>query len=160
VKDCEGQTLFQPEWGTFDMAVGEKITSVFCGAADKDAFEEVVYKSSQQTYHREYDDRTRALHSLYSQVREIRDTNLSLKLLPEVFKAIQQQYPEDWLCALEILELLKARDEYQETTESIERFLNQKAVIQPELKKLIEDGLYLINHPINEGFWSIRNRYQ
>src|SRR5205807_3326290 len=34
--------LFDPSWGEFDMAVGEKISSVFNGAADKDAFPEVA----------------------------------------------------------------------------------------------------------------------
>ncbi|MEC8610398.1 MAG: aromatic amino acid hydroxylase, partial [Bacteroidota bacterium] len=38
-KDCtvtyKNQTLFKPEWGIYDMAVGEKITSVFSGVADK-----------------------------------------------------------------------------------------------------------------------------
>jgi phenylalanine-4-hydroxylase len=31
------RVLFDPDWGSYDMAVGERITSVFNGAADKDA---------------------------------------------------------------------------------------------------------------------------
>src|ERR1700712_6066 len=33
VQDEKGEVLFHPSWGVYDMAIGEKITSVFCGAA-------------------------------------------------------------------------------------------------------------------------------
>jgi len=36
------RVLFEPEWGTYDMAVGEKISSVFNGAADNDAYNQVA----------------------------------------------------------------------------------------------------------------------
>ncbi len=36
------RVLFDPAWGDYDMAVGERITSVFNGAADKDAYLEVA----------------------------------------------------------------------------------------------------------------------
>ncbi|MEO6850177.1 MAG: aromatic amino acid hydroxylase, partial [Mucilaginibacter sp.] len=45
VKDKNGALVFDPSWGVYDMAVGQKIISVFCGAADKDAYEDIVYKS-------------------------------------------------------------------------------------------------------------------
>ena len=64
VKDKNGEVLFDPSWGVYDMAVGENITSVFCGAADKDAFEEIVYKSNTNTHHVQYDARTLELHQL------------------------------------------------------------------------------------------------
>ena len=37
--------IFKPEWGNYDMAVGEKIISVFCGAADKDAYDQTSISS-------------------------------------------------------------------------------------------------------------------
>jgi len=42
VRDKKGDILFDPSWGVYDMAVGEKIVSVFCGAADKDAYEDIA----------------------------------------------------------------------------------------------------------------------
>src|SRR5207247_8642148 len=36
------RVLFEPDWGTYDMAVGEQISSVFNGAADKDAYNQVA----------------------------------------------------------------------------------------------------------------------
>jgi len=72
VLDKSGNILFDPDWGVYDMAVGERIVSVFCGAADKDAFVEIAYKSDKGTIHVEYDKRTLELHQLYRQVRNRR----------------------------------------------------------------------------------------
>jgi len=72
VRDKNGTLLFDPAWGVYDMAVGEKIVSVFCGAADKQAFLEIPYKSTTGTHHPVYDSRTLELHQLYQQVRNRR----------------------------------------------------------------------------------------
>jgi phenylalanine-4-hydroxylase len=44
----ENQILFQPDWGVYDMAVGNKITSAYSGCADNSSFktEKSNYKSS------------------------------------------------------------------------------------------------------------------
>ena len=36
------EALFLPEWGMYDMAVGQKITSVFSGAADRPVFSKTI----------------------------------------------------------------------------------------------------------------------
>src|SRR5436189_1624914 len=41
--------LFEPEWGVYDMAVGERIRSVFNGAADKDAYNQVALVPRERT---------------------------------------------------------------------------------------------------------------
>ncbi len=43
------RVLFDPDWGTYDMAVGERIVSVFNGAADKDAFNQVALVPKERT---------------------------------------------------------------------------------------------------------------
>jgi len=41
-KDCtvtyEGKKLFDPSWGEYDLVLGERVISVFGGAADKEAY--------------------------------------------------------------------------------------------------------------------------
>jgi len=37
-----------PSWGSYDMAVGEKITSVFAGAADSEQFFSDLEEAEQQ----------------------------------------------------------------------------------------------------------------
>lgn len=150
VKDKAGKVLFDPAWGVYDMAVGEKITSVFCGAADKDAFLEIAYKSNTGTHHPEYDLRTIELHKLYQQVRNRRHTGGDYGYLGNVWMMLQKYHHDDWLCALEILELFDHEEAEPALSAEIKRFLERKAASEPEYKKLINDGLYLIKHPVEE----------
>jgi phenylalanine-4-hydroxylase len=150
VRDGAGNVLFDPSWGVYDMAVGEKITSVFCGAADKDAFLEISYKSATATHHPEYDEPTKQLHKLYQQVRNRRHKGKDFGYLGNVWLMLQKFHHDDWLCALEILELLDHEDVEQALAAEIRRFLEHKAATQPEYKKLITDGLYLIKHPVEQ----------
>ncbi|MFA6248008.1 MAG: phenylalanine 4-monooxygenase, partial [Mucilaginibacter sp.] len=139
-----------PSWGVYDMAVGEKITSVFCGAADKDAFLEIAYKSNTGTHHADYDHNTKELHKLYQQVRSRRHAGGDLGFLGNVWMMLQKFHHDDWLCALEILELLDHEEAEPALAAEIRQFLEQKAIYEPEYKKLISDGLYLIKHPVEE----------
>src|SRR5690606_29437015 len=41
--------LFQPEWGTYDMAVGKKIVSAFSGPADINSFDMITHIPSTKT---------------------------------------------------------------------------------------------------------------
>ncbi|WP_184549572.1 aromatic amino acid hydroxylase [Mucilaginibacter sp. FT3.2] len=150
VTDKEGTILFDPSWGVYDMAVGEKITSVFCGAADKDAFEEAVYKSKTATHHVAYDAKNKELHKLYKQVRDCRQKQGDYSFLGNVWLRLQKDHHDDWLCALEILELLEHEEIEPLLSSEIRIFLQQKAKDQPELKKLIADGFYLIAHPVEQ----------
>ena len=150
VKSGEGEVLFDPAWGVYDMAVGEKVTSVFCGAADKEAFEEIPPKSNTSTHHVEYDARTVELHKLYQQVRNRRQTGGDFGFLGNVWMMLQKQHHDDWLCALEILEILDHENAEPAVAAEIKTFLEDKATKQPELTKLINDGLYLIKHPVEQ----------
>lgn len=150
VTDTNSKLLFDRSWGVYDMAVGEKITSVYCGAADKEAFEAIAYKPATTTHHPEYDDNTLELHQLYQQVRNRRHTGGDYGFLGNVWFALQKNHQDDWLCALEILEILEHEETEFALAKEIRSFLEQKAANQPEYKKLIGDGFYLIKHPVEQ----------
>lgn len=150
VKDHNGAILFDPSWGVYDMAVGERIASVFCGAADKDAYEEIVYKSINSTHHVQYDGRTLELHKLYQQVRNRRHRGGDFGFLGNVWFMLQKNHHDDWLCALEILEILDHEEVEPEVASGIRTFLENKAKNEPELRKLINDGFFLIKHPVEQ----------
>jgi phenylalanine-4-hydroxylase len=150
VTDKQGKILFDPSWGVYDMAVGENIVSVFCGAADKEGFEEIAPKSATETYHIQYDTRTLELHQLYQQVRNRRHTKGDFGFLGNVWRKLQTDHYDDWLCALEILELIEHENVEQELAKEIRDFLENKAANEPGFKKLIKDGLYLIKHPVEQ----------
>lgn len=141
VKDTHtGQVLFEPSWGCYDMAVGERIVSVFAGAADKDAFEQVTLLPREMPVSC-YNANRLALHQLYQQVRNVREGKSMENELVEVWENIKASHTGDWLCALEILEIVIDRDIYPQLKEGIEQYLQQLQIKRPELSKLINDGL-------------------
>ena len=148
VTDDKGTVVFQPEWGVFDMAVGEKITSVFCGAADKETFEVIGYKPKTNTYHPEYDAKTIALHQLYKQVRDCRVNKSGYEALGGVWNELKKNHTDDWLCALEILEVLEQQELMPDVAAEILTFLETRVANEPEFRKLIKDGLKLIRQPV------------
>lgn len=148
VKSDTGEVVFQPEWGVYDMAVGEKIVSVFCGAADKEKFEVLGYKPKTNTYHPEYDAKTLALQKLYQQVRTIRENQSGFDALPEIWDKLKAEHSEDWLCALEILEILENKESMINVADEIHCFLQGKADNDAEYTKLINDGLRLIKQKV------------
>ncbi|MEO3403772.1 aromatic amino acid hydroxylase [Mucilaginibacter sp. CAU 1740] len=150
VADKDGSILFDPAWGVYDMAVGSEITSVFCGAADKEAFEDIAYKSKTETHHPVYDQKTKELHKLYQQVRSCRINHGDYGYLGNVWQQLQKDHHDDWLCALEILEILDHEDIEPAIAAEIRSFLEQKTIDEPEYKKLINDGFYLIKHPVEQ----------
>ena len=150
VTDADGSVLFQPEWGMYDMAVGESIVSVYNGAADKDAYEEITYVSQKQTHKIQYDSAMQKLHDLYQAVRDIRETDKNHQQLPDIFSTLKAAYPNDWLCGLEILEILDHKQVYPELEAEIRAWLVEKAEHEPEHRKLIVDGLHVIANPVTQ----------
>lgn len=150
VIDDQKNSYFEPGWGIYDMAVGEKVVSVFCGAADKDAFEEVALISKTATIPKEYDQHTKVYHQLFQKTRSCRENHTGYEDLIEVWEQIKNDFREDWLCSLEILEILEQEGLYAETAKEIRIYLEMKASNEPELSKLIHDGFYLINNPVKQ----------
>jgi len=154
-KDCtvterNGNILFKPEWGIYDMAIGETIVSVFNGAADKDAYEEITLISNEKTHQITYDDKTLKLHGLYQTVREIRESGEGLDKLAEIFVQLKSNHRQDWLCALEILEIIYHKKIYHQLEKEIQVYLEIKAGREPDHAKLISDGLHVIKNPVSQ----------
>jgi phenylalanine-4-hydroxylase len=150
VKDEKENILFQSAGDIYDLAVGENITSVFCGAADKDAYQEISRVSTVQTHKITYTEEEKALHHIYQSIRTIRTQNEGLEELPAIFKDLKSKFRTDWLCALEILEILEQHQFNPELIKEINNYLSMKASNEPELKKLILDGIGLIKNPVTQ----------
>ncbi|WP_231490086.1 aromatic amino acid hydroxylase [Pedobacter sp. Leaf170] len=150
VSESNGNILFKPEWGNYDMAVGAKIVSVFNGAADKEAFEIIAPISIEKTHKVVYDDKTIKLHELYKQVRAVRETNMGFEKLSNIFGQLKTQYRQDWLCALELLELVFHKKIFHQLEKEILVYLEIKAGKEPEHTKLILDGLHVIKNPVSQ----------
>ena len=85
-----GQKLFYPEWGQYDLVVGERIKAVFPGAADKEAYEQVSIVPKEMP-RSDYTGATRYLHSLYRQVRTIREGDEDQRPLESIWQVLKKK---------------------------------------------------------------------
>ncbi len=151
-KDCtvtyQNKTLFDPSWGTYDMAVGSKIISVSSGAADKDAFEQPTAISKTRVIKVKYSEADKNLHKLYQQLREYRAGDKNQTVLEEVWQTLQKEHGYDWLLAVELLEILIDEKLLSDLEKEIRIFLTEKKNSDTSLKKLIDDGINLADNPL------------
>ena len=108
VSTQDDDILFHPTWGTYDMAVGKAVVSVYGGSADPVAFP--LYQPSPTTNRSgvSADAATQKLFAHYQQLRELRQSG---DLKPGAIKQLESMaaLPEvrnEWLLLFEVLELL------------------------------------------------------
>jgi phenylalanine-4-hydroxylase len=145
VKDIDEKVLFDPSWGVFDMAMGEEIVSVFNGAADKSAFEDALYLSGKTTYHPLFTDEELRYQDLFRQVRKIRESDKDLKELEPIWRKIVSDHLNDWLCSLEILEIIGKNEDHTHFANEIREHLMEQKSRFPHYSKLINDGIRIID---------------
>jgi phenylalanine-4-hydroxylase len=138
--------LFDPDWGTYDMAVGERIRSVFNGAADNDAYNQVALIPKERTIKVPSDAKRKKLENLYAQVRKIRESKTGYERLGEIWETQQVEHPEDWLLSMEIFEILDTTEHQPELKARIEKFLNAKKAATKDLSTLIGWGFRLVEY--------------
>ncbi len=141
----EGKTYYQPEWGNFDMAVGTSVISAYSGAADPDAYQLEFQVPAEKTHKINYDDKMRYLHTLYAEVRDIRDNGKNLERLSEIFNEIANHYSDQWLIVLEILEVALSANLNKGQIQSYRSYLEDLKLRKLDLKNLIDDGLELLD---------------
>jgi phenylalanine-4-hydroxylase len=148
--DCTAKygdrVLFDPAWGTYDMAVGERISSVFNGAADKDAYNQVALVPKERTIKAPSDAKRKRLENLYAQVRKIRESQAGYERLGEIWETQQAEHPDDWLLSMEIYEILDTTDQQLELKRKIDKFLNEKKGSTKDLSTLIGWGFRLVEY--------------
>jgi phenylalanine-4-hydroxylase len=140
------RVLFDPSWGTYDMAVGDRISSVFNGAADKDSYNQVALVPKERTIKVPSDAKRKRLENLYAQVRKIRESKSGYERLGEIWETQQAEHPDDWLLSMEIFEILDATNQQPELQAKIERFLNEKKTKTKDLSTLISWGFRLVEY--------------
>ena len=138
------EVLFKPEWGIYDMVVGENLISAFSGIADPNSFGQQFEIPKEKTHKISYSTKETALFELYDQVRLMRkSTHIDENVLQKIFGQLIKNYPNDWLLALEIYELLGPDQMFEfrtEVTSYLERFCHDDSV-----KNLVQDGIRLID---------------
>ena len=140
------RVLFEPAWGTYDMAVGDRISSVFNGAADKEAYNQVALIPKERTIKVPSDAKRKKLENLYAQVRKIRESKKGYERLGEIWETQQAEHQNDWLLSMEIFEILDTTNQQSELKSKIEKFLNQKKATTKDFSTLIGWGFRLVEY--------------
>ena len=137
-------TLFKPEWGIYDMAVGKDIVSAFSGPADLNSFNLMTHKTSSHTIHVKKPKERLELEALYQQVRDYREGVNKTISRTKVLEQLIEKHPNDWLLPVELYELAFLGNE----TELCKKILGHLEKIKqnnPKLGHLIDDGLSIIH---------------
>jgi phenylalanine-4-hydroxylase len=140
------RVLFDPAWGVYDMAVGDRITSVFNGAADNDAYQQVALVPKERTIKVPSDAKRQRLENLYAQVRKIRESKTGYDRLGEIWETQQAEHPGDWLLSMEIFEILDTTDQQPQLKARVEKFLSNKKATSKDLATLVSWGFRLVEY--------------
>jgi phenylalanine-4-hydroxylase len=140
----QNEPLFLPEQGIYDMAVGERVVSVFAGAADPERFfadaapffEDKLVSAPGWT----------ELDRLYQWVRDMREHRKPFTSAPQILEELNRIAPDDWLLRLELLELAAAHPatELIRLRPRLEAELKELEQSKPQLQSLIRNGLRLL----------------
>jgi phenylalanine-4-hydroxylase len=151
-KDCTvsyaGKILFRPEWGDYDMAIGEKIVSVFAGASDPDAYEVIFKVPDEKTTKYKYSESDLKQHALFNRVKQIRESSSDLDNIYSIWDEVKVLPEKNWLLLLEILEVISVNKYDEKLENEIRQQLETVKLENKDLKKLIDDGLNQINSHI------------
>jgi phenylalanine-4-hydroxylase len=102
VTDVDNIVLFDPSWGTFDMAVGDSIVSVSGGSADQNTFPIYAAPLDSADEKKTYTQYQQEMFLLYSDIRATRDASSEPTTLIQKVVALETV---DWLVLFETLEL-------------------------------------------------------
>ncbi|WP_413582750.1 aromatic amino acid hydroxylase [Bdellovibrio sp. HCB288] len=145
--EYQGRVLFDPAWGVYDMALGATVTSVFGGAADREAYGETEDFVAKRVPAPNYKPEELKLHSQYGRLRDLREKNIQgadlEKSLSDLLANHDKEFPQDWLLRLEALEISKARLSNSPLLAKLEKDLQALAGKDETTKNLIQDGIAL-----------------
>lgn len=141
--DCtvtyQDTTLFHPDWGIYDMAIGEEVISVYAGVADAERYGLKISPPAEITHRIDYSAEEKRLFDAYDKVRALKNNPLSIET--EAFiKSIIAEYPQEWLLLLEALEFVGINNE-------LGALINEHLTCFPysaDIKRLIHFGMEML----------------
>ena len=141
-KDClvtfENQILFQPDWGIYDMVVGNKITSAYSGSADNSSF-----KIEKRNYKSTPISKVPKSNSLYKDVEKFSCSKFSSKEKETLFKKIINTSPDNWLVVLNFYETCLNKSFFDYSDKALV-YLNKIMTDSTKYSNLIKNGIAII----------------
>ena len=142
VTSFNGDILFDPAWGTYDMAVGENILSAFAGPADMSRHTVTFEKSPLNAIAIKYTKDEQVLFDLYARVeRELKTSSVNPDVVKDLYRRATDRFPEEWLLLLNLLELSRRESGLQEINSALMERLKILETRSDDLKELISSGI-------------------
>ncbi len=138
----DNQIFFKPEWGSLDIVTGSKVTSVYGGPADREAYGQFGDFVAATVPPVKYNELQIKVFSLYQKIRDIRTQgHVSEKLIQDTFQECRSLAPLEWLLFIELLELSLKYD----LTSDLEIKTHLDSIMKEAdiLNQVITDGLKL-----------------
>ncbi len=139
-----GALLYSPDWGPFDLILGEEVCSVFGGAADRGAYLRAVggFEQKPRRPKTNLTEKNRPLNLLYQAVRSRRESGVAMTadFVRPILEQLRQDYPSDWLLRFELLELVGAGGVEPPWAAEVRRELQRVSAEDPGVGELLERG--------------------
>lgn len=122
VTDLAGRTLFAPEWGVYDLAVGSAVSSVCGGVADREKLQLYKPTPTTETIHVEHDEALMDCYALLGRHRDESSGGLQPQQEAALVSALDS-YPLEWLLRVQLLQVgngklqARAREELRQLSQ-------------------------------------------
>lgn len=109
------KVYFEPSWGPFDLAIGEKVTSVYGGPADWEKFGDYNFGKASTVPGRRspFTKEESKIFNVYQALRHMREAGMEVSnvkdlesKLKEYAELICGEFPDEWLLGVEVFEIL------------------------------------------------------
>jgi phenylalanine-4-hydroxylase len=145
IKHPNGSVLHHRGLRYLKLLIGSGLPSVFSGAADKMLFDDGLHLSGKKTERAVYTPQDLQYHHLFAQIRAIREGKESIDHLAVIWGELNKNFSDDWLGAMEIAELTATDVTLADLYYEVRTYLETRAKTTQEHKKLINDGLSIID---------------
>jgi phenylalanine-4-hydroxylase len=141
--------LFQPDWGVFDLSLGERVTSVYAGPSDRSSFGEKEDFEVARVPRPAWSASDIQQQDGYQTLRNLRKNDFSKEFSDDsVFYAFCEghllKFQKDWLFALDAYEISIFRN-WPKSCAFLKKILEHISKEEAPLKTLIDAGLQLLH---------------
>ena len=148
ITNVDGKIIYEERVKDYPLLLASKVSSVFGGAADRKNFvmkNQSMSKKKVKSHQSNLTPENLKLSFLYQRVRDYRETNENnLKSLEVLLNDLNQNFPQDWLLRLELLEIFQK----QKTDSVLMAHLRQKLILiadqNPNQRDMIVRGMELV----------------
>ena len=153
--DCkvtyQGDTLFDPSYGEFDMAVGYSIDSVFSGPSDRIAYGKTYdFSNPKRPAAKPLSEDEKELIHFYQEIRDLRfkwDTYQNSSFFIEnILVLLDKKFSTEWLLRLEILELSYQMQPVPTWQDTLKHKLMNLTELHKKHAYLIQNGIRISHY--------------